>query len=105
MLGELAVGFRLDVEARAARHVIGNDRRMDVIGNIGIMPDQACLGGFVIIGSNDEQTINSCFFRFVGEVNGICRIIAARAGNHRNTVCRVVDRKLNRPGVLLMCEG
>lgn len=61
VLGELAVGFRLDVEARAARHVIGNDRRMDVIGNIGIMPDQACLGGFVIIGSNDEQTINSCF--------------------------------------------
>ena len=105
MLGELAVGFRLDVEARAARHVIGNDRRMDGDRQYRYNAGSGLLGGFVIIGSNDEQTINSCFFRFVGEVNGICRIIAARAGNHRNTVCRVVDRKLNRPGVLLMCEG
>ena len=62
----------------------------------------AFLRGLVVVRRDDEYRIRARAFRVCGKLDGLDRVIRARAGDHGDASLSRFDGQLNHPFVFLM---
>ncbi len=68
------------------------------------MPDQACLRGFVVVGSNLQQSICARLFGLLGKPNSIVGVVAPRTCDNRNPPSYMLNGEPYRLHMLLISE-
>jgi hypothetical protein len=67
--------------------------------------DETSLGGFVVIGGNDEKAVCAGSAGFLAKRDGVNGIIAARASNDGHFSAYVLDSEFDGIDLLLVGEG
>ena len=95
MIGECCVGFGFDVHARTGGYVVKNDRFVYAIRNAGVHMDEPSLGGFVVVGGDDEERIRANLAGTAAKSDGVLGIIAACACDDGNSAANAFYGEFN----------
>ena len=95
---ELFEGLNGNIHAGSAGDIVEDDRGLDTVRDDREVVDQTRLGGLVVVGCYEQQTVCTELFCFQRQLDGIACVIAAGASDDGNAVLCVVDGELDALG-------
>ena len=104
-VGQLAqLGQRCgqDVAAGAAGDVVQDAGQRNGVRNRGKMRDQPGLAGLVVVRRHQQQRVGAHLLGMPAQLDGIRRVVRAGPGDDRHAAGRVLHRKADALGVLLV---
>ena len=105
VVSERRVGFGLDVHARKGGYVVKNDGLIYAVRNAGIHMNETSLGGFVVVGGNDEERICADFAGALAKSDGVFRIVASCACDDGNSARNAFNGKFDRGDLFVVRQG
>ena len=88
-------GFRQDVRRRSAGDVVHEQRQIDARRNRLVVPEDAVLRGFVVVGRQQQRAVGAHLARSGGQPNRLGGRVRAGARDHRDALSRLLDRELD----------
>ena len=96
---------RLQVDARAAGHVVEHDRQVGLRGDLPHVLEQALLRRLVVPGHDDQRGSGAKLPRDPGTLDRGRGIVGSGANHHGNAAGRLLDRDRDDAGKLVQREG
>ena len=93
--GQSVVGSDLDLQAGTAGNIVDDDRLFGGFVDGLVVADDTVLRGAGIVRHDDEHRVGTRFLSLFDHTHGVCGVVGAGAGNHRN-----VDDLLDGPDQL-----
>ena len=105
IVGKAGHGGGQQVAARAARHVVRNQRHVHCLGNGLVVLVHALLRGLVVIGRDQQCAVGARLFCKLGQADCFCRVVGTRTGQHRHTALDLINADFNNPFVFFVGQG
>ena len=77
MLAEDLIRLRCEGESCAGGHIIQNDGKVGLVGQVFIVVNQTALGGLIIIRGHQQQRIRARLLGMLAEIEGRFGAVAA----------------------------
>ena len=81
---------------------VDDERQVGCVGDGVIMGDEPPLRSFVVVWGDDQDSVHTHGFGFLGQLDGVIRLVAARPGDDRNTAVYMVLDKADGFNVFLV---